>query len=274
MSEQPDDLQLVLSLGDLAEEITLGSWRSSDLPTRSKSDGSPVTPVDIEVERRLRERVLGMYPDDGFVSEELGTTVGTSGRCWYVDGIDGTTAYAGGRTEWSTLIALTDSRGLRQGLCTGPALGKRWYTDANGRAVTTGPSGQASYVRVAAAPREPDARVACWPPAQRIAGLLSGHTQSRLEELTAGRATRPSWGAGVPNAAMLVAEGRLDGFVLIGGGPWDHAAAAAIVVGAGGAWSALSGDQDLHTPAIVLTNGSIHEWLLGQLESEDDARRE
>lgn len=266
MSGQPDDLKLVLSLGDLADELTLGSWRSGGLSTRSKSDGSPVTPVDIEVERSLRDRVLGVHPDDGFVSEELGATVGTSGRCWYVDGIDGTTAYIDGRTEWSTLIALTDPGGLRQGLCTGPALGRRWYVETGGQAVKSGPSGQSKRVQVAAAPQELAPRVACWPPARRIGGHVSEHARSRLEELTAGRSTRPSWGAGVPNAAMLVAEGALDGFVLIGGGPWDHAAAAAIVVAAGGAWSDLSGRRDIDASGIVLTNGSIHDWLLGQLE--------
>lgn len=265
MREQPDDLQLVLSLGDLADELTLGSWRSSGLSTRSKADGSPVTPVDFEVERRLRDRILGMCPDDGFVSEELGVTVGTSSRCWYVDGIDGTRAYADGRTEWSTLIALTDRCGLRQGLCTGPALGKRWYVATDGRAVTTGPNGQTSRVRVSEASQEPP-RVACWPPARRIDGHLSDHARRRLEALTAGRSTRPSWGAGVPNAAMLVAEGALDGFVLIGGGPWDHAAAAAIVAGAGGAWSALSGRRELDASVLVLTNGDIHDWLLDELE--------
>ena len=274
MSEQPADRELVLSLGDLADELTLGSWRSSGLSTRSKSDGSPVTPVDIEVERRLQDRVLGVHPNDGFVSEELGVTVGSSGRCWYVDGIDGTRAYADGRTEWSTLIALADPGGLRQGLCTGPALGKRWYVGTNGQAFKTGSDGQVTRVQVAAASSEPSVRVACWPPAHRIGGHLSDHGRSRLEELTAGRSTRPSWGAGVPNAAMLVAEGALDGFVLIGGGPWDHAAAAAIIVAAGGSWSALSGRRDLHASAIVLTNGTIHDWLLGQLEPEDDEKRE
>lgn len=273
MSEQAADLELVLRLGDLADEITLGSWRSSVLATRSKSDGSPVTAVDVEVERRLRDCVLGMHPNDGFVSEELGVTVGTSGRCWYVDGIDGTRAYADGRTEWSTLIALTDPGGLRQGLCTGPALGKRWYVETNGQAVKTGSGGQTRRVQVAAASQGPAVRVACWPPADRIGGDLSDHGRSRLEELTAGRSTRPSWGARVPNAAMLVAEGALDGFVLVGGGPWDHAATAAIVVAAGGSWSALSGRRDLHASVIVLTNGSIHDWLLGQLEAEDDENR-
>ena len=273
MSEQPADLELVLSLGDLADELTLGSWRSSGLSIRRKPDGSPVTPVDVEVERRLRDRVLGVHPDDGFVSEELGVTVGTSGRCWYVDGIDGTRAYADGREEWSTLIALADLGGLRQGLCTGPALGRRWYVETNGQAVKTGSSGRAKRIQVSAASQVPAVRVGCWPPAQRVAGHLSDRGRRRLEELTGGRSTRPSWGAGVPNAAMLVAEGKLDGFVLVGGGPWDHAAAAAIVVAAGGAWSALSGRRDLDASVMVMTNGTIHDWLLGQVEPEGDDDR-
>lgn len=270
MSDQAAELELLLRLGDIADEIAMGSWRSSGLPTRSKSDGSPVTAVDIDVERRLRDCVLGMHPNDGFMSEELGMSAGTLGRCWYVDGIDGTTAYADGRPEWSTLIALTDSSGLHHGMCTAPALGKRWYVDADSRAVATDSSGSTRRVQVSAASREPAVRIACWPPAQRIGDHLPSHGRSRLEVLTAGRSTRPSWGAGVPNAAMLVAEGALDGFVLFGGGPWDHAATAAIVVAAGGAWSSLSGRQDLHAPAIVLTNGSIHDWLLAQLAPEPD----
>ena len=135
MSGREADQELLVSLGALADEVTMRSWRSGRLETRSKSDGSPVTAVDIEVERTLRDFVLRMHPDDGFVSEELEATVGTSGRCWYVDGVDGTTAYAEGRTEWSTLIALTDRSELRQGLCTAPALGKCWYVDTSGQAV-------------------------------------------------------------------------------------------------------------------------------------------
>lgn len=271
MGDQAADLELVLQLGDLADELTLASWRSSGLSTRHKPDGSLVTPVDSEVERRLRDRVLQWHPNDGFVSEELGATIGTSGRCWYVDGIDGTTAYAQGRAEWSTLIALADTGGIRQGLCTGPALGTRWHVGTNGHAIRTGPSGQTRRVEVAAASQEPPARVACWPPAHRIAGHVSARGRNRLEALTGGRSTRPSWGAGVPNAAMLVAEGALDAFVLVGGGPWDHAAGAAIVVAAGGAWSSLSGSRDLHAPVVVLTNGSSHDWLLGQLGPQDGA---
>lgn len=274
VSEQAVDLELVLSLGDLADELTMESWQSSGRSTRSKLDGSPVTEVDIAVERTLRDCVLGMHPNDGFVSEELGVTVGTSGRCWYVDGIDGTRAYADGRIEWSTLIALTDPSGLRQGLCTGPALGKRWYVDNHGQALATESRGQTRRVHVSAVSPPSAVRVACWPPANQIGGHLSDHARNRLEDLTARRSTRPSWGAGVPNAAMLVAEGTLDGFVLVGGGPWDHAATAAIVVAAGGAWSAVPGHQDLHAPVIVLTNGSIHDWLLQQLEPKvDDHRR-
>jgi histidinol-phosphatase len=270
VSEHEADLELVRRLGDLADEITMESWRSAGLSTRSKADGSPVTAVDIEVEQRLRDCVLETHPKDGFVSEELGETAGSSGRCWYVDGVDGTTAYADGRPEWSTLIALTDRSGIQQSLCTAPALGRRWYVDSHGRAVTTETGEPVRRVQVSTASPGPAMRIGCWPPAHRIGGQLSDHGRRRLDEMTEGRTTRPSWGAGVPNAAMLVAEGALDGFVLVGGGPWDHAATAAIVVAAGGAWSAVSGRQDLHSPVIVLTNGIIHDWLLEQIQPDLD----
>lgn len=195
VSDRAAELELLLRLGDLADEIAIGSWRSSGLSTRGKPDGSPVTAVDVDVERRLRDCVLGMHPRDGFMSEELGMSAGTSGRCWYVDGIDGTTAYADSRPEWSTLIALTDSSGLHHGLCAAPALGKRWYVDADSRAVATDSSGSTRRVQVSRASRGPAARIACWPPAQRIGDHLSSHGRSRLEVLTAGRSTRRTGGA-------------------------------------------------------------------------------
>ena len=261
----PDDLELLHALGDLADEITHSSWRSSGLTSHIKPDGSPVTPVDVEVERRIRERVLDAHPSDGFVSEELGVTAGTSDRCWFVDGLDGTRAYADGRTEWSTLIAVVDGGAVRTSLCTGPALGKRWFASSDGRALKTEGGSRPVPLQVSATTSRRSARVACWPPADRIDGLLPEHAADRLGELTAGRSTRPSWGSGVPNAAMLVAEGALDGFVLLGGGPWDHAATAAIVEAAGGAWSDTSGRPDLNSSAVVFTNGHLHDWLLAQL---------
>ena len=262
------DNALILSLADLADEFTLQSWQKGDAVAGLKSDGSPVTSTDVEVERRIRDRVLAACPGDSFVSEELGVTAGMSGRCWFVDGIDGTTAFVARRPEWSTLIALADANGVFQGICSAPALGTRWYVEPDGYAVALSRQGWARRLQVSAATASESVKVACWPPASQMRGRLSDAGRSRLGALTHGRTIRASWGAGVPNSAMLVAQGTLDGFVLVGGGSWDHAAAAAIVTAAGGAWSDLSGRHDLNAAVVVFSNGSVHRWLLDQLRHD------
>ena len=64
---------------------------------------------------------------------------------------------------------------------------------------------------------------------------------------------------------MLVAEGRLDAFVLFGGEAWDHAACSAIVISAGGCWSDLEGDERVRGGAGVYSNSHIHDALLATL---------
>ncbi|MDQ6607127.1 MAG: histidinol-phosphatase, partial [Actinomycetota bacterium] len=51
-----DDLALTLELADLADELTLGRFRASDLVVETKPDLTPVTEADRAVEQRLRER--------------------------------------------------------------------------------------------------------------------------------------------------------------------------------------------------------------------------
>jgi fructose-1,6-bisphosphatase/inositol monophosphatase family enzyme len=83
-----------------------------------------------------------------------------------------------------------------------------------------------------------------------------------------GRSTaeRPSWGSGLPNAGLLVAVGVLDGVVLFGGGPWDHAALAVIVEEADGRFTDLSGNTRVDTGGAVFSNRRIHSDLLALLD--------
>ena len=90
---------------------------------------------------------------------------------------------------------------------------------------------------------------------------------TRLAEIGGESPERPSWGAGVPNGAMLVAEGRVDAFVFFAGQIWDHAAPAAVVRAAGGGFSGLDGTDALTTGGGIYTNGHIHDQLLDHLLS-------
>ena len=73
----------------------------------SKSDGSPVTELDIEVEKLLRKRLIAIAPGTGFHAEETAheTLAKTS---WLVDPIDGTGAFIRGLPMCSNLVALME----------------------------------------------------------------------------------------------------------------------------------------------------------------------
>jgi len=79
---------------------------------------------------------------------------------------------------------------------------------------------------------------------------------------------RPSWGSSHPSGALMLASGVLDLFVLIGGGPWDHAAPAVIVKEAGGRFTDLTGEPRIASDVGIFSNGlpraavlqTIGEW--------------
>ena len=80
---------------------------------QTKSDSSPVTTVDIEVNRILQEMQRREFPLDGWLSEESpdDPTRLTRPRVWIVDPIDGTKALVKGVPEFCISAALVE-RGI------------------------------------------------------------------------------------------------------------------------------------------------------------------
>ena len=63
-----------------------------------------------------------------------------------------------------------------------------------------------------------------------------------------------------------VAAGRFDGFWELRLGPWDVAAGGLMVEEAGGRLTSLTGGPvDLDAPAVVASNGRIHDEILAVL---------
>jgi myo-inositol-1(or 4)-monophosphatase len=83
---------------------------TAQLKSWTKHGDSPVTEADIALDRLLRERLMRLAPDCGWLSEETEDDRARLGfrRLWVVDPIDGTRAYLAGRTEWSVSVALVD----------------------------------------------------------------------------------------------------------------------------------------------------------------------
>lgn len=92
----------------------------------TKSDLSPVTQADREIELKLRSIVKEHRPDDGIIGEEFGTTESKSGYTWVFDPIDGTKSFTIGRPTFGTLIGLCKENMPILGVIDQPISNERW----------------------------------------------------------------------------------------------------------------------------------------------------
>ena len=171
------DLAFAHRLADAADTIALQRFGSADTAWRYKSDGSPVSIADEQIEHTLRNVIQRERPDDGVLGEEFGTS-GRGRRRWVIDAIDGTASFLAGEREWSTLIALEEDGTVLLGLVTAPALRRRWWaargTGAWTRATDSAASTTVQRVTITGASSLGDAAVGIWPP-PALASIRSGH---------------------------------------------------------------------------------------------------
>lgn len=109
----------------------------------NKSDRSPVTQVDREVELEIRKRIAAAWPDHGILGEEFAPTDIDRDFVWVIDPIDGTKPFIGGIPVFGTLIALTFRGTPVLGVIDHPYTKERWIgadglgTTFNGKRVQT-----------------------------------------------------------------------------------------------------------------------------------------
>ena len=99
------DIALAHRLADAARAAILPHYRSG-LTSERKEDASPVTLADRAAEEAMRRILKAECPRDAIHGEEFGSEVGSSGRTWVLDPIDGTASFLIGRPIFGTLIAL------------------------------------------------------------------------------------------------------------------------------------------------------------------------
>ncbi|MGW1258136.1 inositol monophosphatase family protein [Streptomyces sp. NPDC002513] len=273
------DLTFAHDLADHAASIARRHGRADEKAVQIKSDGSPVSAADREIEEALLRRIHEQHPDDAIVGEESGAH-GQGRRRWIIDSIDGTTSFLAGEPEWSTLIALEVDGHITLGMVSAPALGCRWWALPS-HGAWTGPlpaqPALARRLRISEGGDAANAALGIWPPptrlnkAQRVVATAlaarTGRTTPALDwsktDSTARLPTKPSTGSGTCHGALLVATGQLDAFLLLGAGPWDIAALIPIVQEAGGVFSDLSGRQRTDTGTALFARRGLHNQLLG-----------
>jgi histidinol-phosphatase len=240
-----------------AGELTLRWFQSRDLEVDRKGDGTPVTEADRAAERLLRDEIGRRYPDDAILGEEEADCVGSSGRTWIIDPIDGTKAFARGVPLYSNLLAIYDDEGPAIGVVNLPGLGETVYA---GRGLGCFADGR-------------PARVSERKTLAESSVCTSGFGRWRTEQLEALRDAGPlvrTWGDGY--GFTLVATGRIEAMVDPAVSLWDIAPMPVILHEAGGRFTDLSGDAEvlLDTTATVsglATNGHVHDQLAELLGS-------
>jgi myo-inositol-1(or 4)-monophosphatase len=217
-----------------------------------------VTEMDERAEDLIVGRLAQAFPDDTILAEERGAAPGRSGRRWIVDPLDGTTNYAHGVPIFSVSIALEIDRRVALGVAYNPSLDELYVAER----------GQGATVN--------DQRLAVSSTATLDESLLTTGFPYNIRETRdtnlreyAAFAVRcrgvRRLGSAVLDLAWLAA-GRLDGFWELRLGPWDVAAASLFVEEAGGRVTNLVGGAlDLDAPALVASNGRIHDEMLAVL---------
>ncbi|MEM5431041.1 histidinol-phosphatase [Cupriavidus oxalaticus] len=115
-------------LADIARAKAMHYFRSG-VEIAIKSDASPVTRADREIESELRLLIANRYPHHGFFGEESGGSIG-AGLGWVIDPIDGTQSFICGVPLFGCLIALLDDGKPVLGVIEMPALRERWVGHA------------------------------------------------------------------------------------------------------------------------------------------------
>ena len=250
-----DDLALALQLADLADEITLRHFRSERLATWTKPDLTPVTEADRAVEQALRERLAEQRPDDGVLGEEFGAH-GSGDARWIIDPIDGTKNYLRGVPVYATLIALERDGEQAVGVCSAPAMGRRWWAARGAGAFADG-----RRLRVSRVAELGDAFL-CY-------GSLTGWEEHGSGErfLDLVRRCWRTRGFGDFWIHLLVAEGAADLAVEPEVSVWDLAAVKVIVEEAGGRFTDLAGVARADGGSAVCSNGLLHDQVLAALRA-------
>jgi histidinol phosphatase-like enzyme (inositol monophosphatase family) len=221
------DLDLAQRLADRARDVVRAAFGGA-LRVERKGDGSPVTEVDLAVERALRELVARERPGDAVHGEELGGGVEADAWTWVFDPIDGTRAFAAGLPTFVTLIALVHAGRSVLGVIDQPIAAQRWLGAAGRPTLHNG-----AVVRTRGCARLSDAIVGTTGP------QFLGDALPRFTAFARGLRDVQWGGDGYLYGAL--ASGGLDLVVERGLAVHDYCAVIPVVEGAGGSVTDWSG---------------------------------
>jgi histidinol-phosphatase len=262
-------INIALTAAAASDEILMTHWQKchdrkrQGIAYTSKEDLSPVTQIDLEVEKIIRKILAENCPGHQIVGEEFGKDDGqynTSPYTWIIDPIDGTKNYIRGLKYFTTQIALMYEGEIVVGISRAPALNETLSAFKNG-----GTFLNKEKIRVSKIDNLQSAFI--------IHGSIGYFYRiKKLPQFI--RLIEHSWeakGFGDCWSYHLLACGGIDAMLEAQTKIWDIAAVSLIVKEAGGRVTDLTGNQiSFDSSSIIATNGLIHDEILTILHSGEE----
>ena len=231
-------LDVAMDAAYLAGKLTLAYFNTGVRPD-FKSDATPVTIADREAEKLLRARILSAFPEHAVLGEEEGATGAEDAEYrWIVDPIDGTKAFVAGVPLYGVLVGVEVRGEPSVGVIYLPGVG-----DMVAAASGLGCTWNGRPCRVSEVAHLSDSLL-----------LTSSIVRCQARSDAFGYA--------------LVATGRAEVMIDPAISPWDCAPMLPILREAGGRFSDWKGNDTIHGPDSVATNGVLYEQVLDILANE------
>jgi len=213
-----------------------------------------LTEVDGETEALIAQRLLEIFPSDGFIGEESkARPAGEGGAAWVVDPIDGTANFARGVPHFCVSIASVAAGKVEVGVIYDPVRDELFAARRDGGARLNG-----ALIRASGASSLANSAVEVgW-------NLRAGPEQyvALLRRIASTGASPSRTGSGAL-AIAYVAAGRLEGFVEHHIHAWDCLAGIMLVTEAGGYVSDfLSGDGLAKGNALIACAPGVRDALI------------
>ena len=249
-------LNFAHSLADLARSIAIATFRE-DIVLMRKSDTSPVSNIDLAIERKLFQMISSRHPSHGFMGEELGEFRKESPYQWVIDPIDGTSSFIAGKPTFSILVGLLFEGVPILGLIDQPITGERWVGQIGKR--TEFNSNPCSVKST----DTPFLRLACTTP------FMFKDSEFEIFERISSLASSTSFGGDAYNYGML-ALGHIEIILEADLKFYDVASLIPVVEGAGGIITNWQGDlirKDSFDGRVLATsNRTLHNSILKQIK--------
>ena len=222
--------RIARTAGDILMEVY-----ATDFDVAYKSGSDPVTDADTRANAYIVAELRRAFPDDGIVAEENedNSDALQSGRCWYVDPLDGTREFVARNGEFAVMVGLAIDGASSAGAVYQPGVDKLY----------TGVVGTGAFLEHGGERRRLEVSQVAAPSDLKLVVSRSHRNQAVsfvVEELGIRKeATRGSVGL----KAGLIAEAEADVYVHISdrSSMWDACGPEAVLRAAGGRFTDLNG---------------------------------